>query len=374
MNPPLPDYVALVPARNEGRTIERTLQSLRNQSHPPSKLIILDDFSEDDYSEIVRRTYPDAEIRRTNSRHGKAYNINRILPEIATEYVLVVDADTHVEKDFVKKLLSHRDFDVAYGQLLPDLSNESIYANARLVEYLYGHAVWKQATSFLGTVNITGCFALYKSETLKRLGGYPRRTITEDTDLSWLLSENGCKIMYVQEAKGYTAEPSTLEHYHRQIKRWHTGFWQTIKVHGKNLGNSNRLMLLLDIVLLDTLVFAPILLSFLGGSFLFYLSKLWLLKGLFNGMGGIPFVGDVTVVWQRWFPFASNETLALITVLVDFCLIAAVTLVRAKRLGLVRNALLGLPVYYILAWYSRVVFWRAAISVLRYRPIGSWTW
>lgn len=364
----LPSYTALIAARNEGETIGLALESLRNQSHPPSKVIILDDCSDDDYVETVKTTYPTAKIRRSNPRRGKAASINAVLPEIKDEYVLVLDADTYIEPDYVSKLLRVQDFDFAYGTLLPDLNRRGVYTDARLVEYLYGHTVWKQATGLIGASHVTGCFTLYRSSVLKEVGGYPCRTVTEDTDLTWLICERGGKILYVPEAKGYTKEPSSFRQYDHQIKRWHTGFWQTLKVHGQKVGASNRLTLLLDIVMLDTFFFAMVLMAFLFGSILQFLMRFNWFKVLSFALEEIWILREIASIWHRWFPFAHNEGLALLTLLFDFAVISLVTLVQAKRLNVVKRALFGLPSFYVLSWYSRLVFWTAFLSNLRFKP------
>jgi cellulose synthase/poly-beta-1,6-N-acetylglucosamine synthase-like glycosyltransferase len=364
----LPSYTAIIPARNEAETLGLALESLANQSHQPSKVIVLDDCSDDDYSDIVKKSYPSAEIRRFDPRRGKAANINTVLPEIADEYVLVLDADTYLDRDYAKKLLNAGDFDIVYGTLLPDLRRRGIFTAARLVEYLYGHTVWKQATALIGASHVTGCFTIYKTSVLRQLGGYPCRTVTEDTDLTWLITEKGGKILYVPEARGYTKEPSNFKQFSRQIKRWHTGFWQTLKVHGQRIGESNSLTLLLDVVMLDTFFFAFVLLAFLLGSFLDFFLRFSLLNALSSPLQGVWALREIGAMWFRWFPFATNVNLALLTLIVDFGLISTISLVQAKRLGLVRRALIGLPAFYILSWYSRLLFWRAFLSNLRFKP------
>ncbi len=364
----LPSYTAIVPARNETETIGYALESLRKQSHPPSKVIILDDCSENSYTDIVEKTYPHAEIRRFASRRGKAANINTVLPEITDEHVLVLDADTYLDRDYAEKLLKAGDFDIVYGTLLPDLRRGGIFTSARLVEYLYGHTVWKQATGLIGASHVTGCFTIYKTDVLRKLGGYPCRTVTEDTDLTWLITEKGGKIVYVPEARGYTKEPSNFKQFSRQINRWHTGFWQTLKVHGQKIGESNRLTLLLDVVMLDTFFFAFVLLAFLVGSFLDFLLRFTLLNVMSSPLEAVWTLNEIGGIWHRWFPFATNVYLALLTLIVDFGLISTISLIQAKKLGVVKRTLVGLPAFYILSWYNRFVFWRAFVSNVRFKP------
>ena len=120
--------------------------------------------------------------------------------------------------------------------------------------------------------------------------------------------------------------------------------------------------------MLDTFFFAIVLLSFLLGSFLQFFLTFTLPSSLGISLETVWILREIGGIWHRWFPFAVNISLALLTILVDFGLISSIALVQAKRLGVMRRTLFGLPIFYVLSWYNRLVFWKAFVSNLRFKP------
>src|SRR5713101_5366372 len=271
----MPTYSVLIPAYDEEDLIGRALESCAMQTVEPERVIILDDNGSCDYRKIVASAYPRAEIIRSDRRQGKALNIAENTKTINSDYVLVLDADSFVESDFMQKILSNAPFDVASGTVMPDPdSTKTIYGRHRLVEYMYGQVVMKRAFDLMGSPNIAGCFAVYKTDILKTFG-LPSRTVTEDLDLCWEVLEKKGKVIYAPEARGYTHEPESFNEYSRQVGRWYSGFWQCVKVHGaQGVGEDNRLSMSLNFVFVDQLIIAPIWFAFLLGSILTGLSDI----------------------------------------------------------------------------------------------------
>jgi len=258
----LPTYSVLIPAFNEQELISTALASCAKQTVRPDRVVILDDESASGYHEIVANVYPSAEIVKSGRRQGKAYNISKYVHGVQSDYVLVLDADSYIEPDYMQLLLEKRPFDVAFGTIMPDDdSGRAVYGRQRLIEYILGQSIWKRAFNLIGSSNITGCFALYRTDLLKTVG-FPSKTVTEDLDLSWTVLEQNGKIVYVPEAVGYTREPRTFKEYSAQVKRWYKGFWQCVKTHGASkVGKNNSLTLSLNFVFLDQLLLAPIWLA-----------------------------------------------------------------------------------------------------------------
>ena len=69
---------ALVPAHDEALTIAATLESLRGQSRPPDRIVVVADNCTDDTAEIARQH--GAEVFTTvNNTHKKAGALNQAL-------------------------------------------------------------------------------------------------------------------------------------------------------------------------------------------------------------------------------------------------------------------------------------------------------
>lgn len=123
-------YYCHFPVRDAVDHIESVMDSLINQSVPPSKIIPVDDGSTDGTSEILKQyqeKYPDlVEVIRTES---KTRDFSR-LPSLWNmairsdyEYQMVSAGDVTYEKDYAKKILERMDDDdevvIASGDVPP---------------------------------------------------------------------------------------------------------------------------------------------------------------------------------------------------------------------------------------------------------------
>ena len=98
---PFPLVSVLVPARNEERTIGRTLDSLAAQDYEQLEILVLDDGSEDGTAaEVERRTGPGSRIRLLRGQPlpegwtGKNFACHQLAEQARGDLLLFVDADT----------------------------------------------------------------------------------------------------------------------------------------------------------------------------------------------------------------------------------------------------------------------------------------
>ncbi|WP_258111816.1 glycosyltransferase family 2 protein [Alicyclobacillus sp. SP_1] len=110
---------ALVPARNEARCIERCLSGLIEQTYRPLEILCLDDESEDNtkvLAEDALRTADSQSIAAkvlcgrpfvVDAMHfGKAHACQQLAESASGEWLLFTDADTHLAKDAVSRLVT----------------------------------------------------------------------------------------------------------------------------------------------------------------------------------------------------------------------------------------------------------------------------
>jgi teichuronic acid biosynthesis glycosyltransferase TuaG len=91
----------IIPAYNAAKTIVTTIQSILNQSYPACEIIVVDDCSTDNSTEIVRQHFKDEVILITLCTNaGPSTARNRGWDYASGEYVAFVDADDqwHREK------------------------------------------------------------------------------------------------------------------------------------------------------------------------------------------------------------------------------------------------------------------------------------
>ena len=95
-----------MPAFNAEKTIVRAIDSVLKQTYPNIELLIINDGSTDNTSEIVSK-YRDSRVALINQGNkGLSGARNTGLENIKGEYVTFLDSDDWCEADFVEKLIS----------------------------------------------------------------------------------------------------------------------------------------------------------------------------------------------------------------------------------------------------------------------------
>ena len=248
-----PSVSVVVPAYNEEELLESTVRSLYDQTLRPKNVIVVDDYSTDRTPEICQQLREelgeDFVYVRRERNSGKANNINYAVEELADilgDITLVNDSDTTPHKTCIETLASHfTSDDVAavtpYGYTTPP---ENPLARALHYGNSWNNTIFKfrkRAQGYRGGISVVcGACTAYRTEILKRLP-IPERTKTEDTDYTWLLQENGYKVVYDQSAVAHSADIAKASGLCRQWFRWYSGIFQSIFVHGKQLLKARRM-------------------------------------------------------------------------------------------------------------------------------------
>ncbi len=111
------EVTAIMPVHNASATIERALASIRAQTRPVTKLIIVDDVSTDDSIELAQRAgFENLEVvtLERNAGPGAARNIG--VRQAATEWVATLDADDAWEPTFLEEVTAAIErFDADFG-------------------------------------------------------------------------------------------------------------------------------------------------------------------------------------------------------------------------------------------------------------------
>ena len=103
----------LIAARNEGKNIEKLLQSLYNQSVSKEffEVIIVDDHSDDDTSEIVKLfldTHQEMNLKMLKATgSGKKQAISQALHSAENEVVMVTDADCELPERWIETMTDY---------------------------------------------------------------------------------------------------------------------------------------------------------------------------------------------------------------------------------------------------------------------------
>jgi biofilm PGA synthesis N-glycosyltransferase PgaC len=317
----------LIPAYNEAKVIGHTLKSLGAQTRRPDKVLVVDDGSSDETGQIAADL--GAEVVRPEANTGyKAGAINYGLRFVDTAWLVTLDADTVLAPDALEQLVSTaeaEDATAACGLVLPQRVC-TLWERARLIEYLLAFGLLKPVQDWYRYPMVaSGCFALYKTETVKALGGFPTETVGEDLDLTWRLYEAGESVKYVSGAVCYPVEPPNFRFMRRQLARWSHGFAQNVRLHGRRL---------LKIPMLRAFVITASLDALLAMVFVI--------------------LAPVLAITRGWRYLAA-------VYLTDLLLLAIPVLWMAARQQMLPQALVSLPSVFVLRWLNIYYFWQAAV-------------
>lgn len=269
-------YTIIIPARDESERIYHAIQSCKQQTLKPKQIIVIDDCSTDGTERIARAE--GVKVLRSSTRLGsKAKAQNYALPYVQTKYVIAIDADTLLEKHVADILVHTMNENKVIGACTWVMTQKqnTLWQKARTVEYNFAFAWFKRVQDWVFKTPLicSGCCNIFKTSTLKWLGGYPTDNLAEDMNLTAIIHEKQIgRIRFVPEAIAYTDDPATFKHMSAQLSRWSSAYFENIRKHLKLLWRTNkRAWSCMFIGLVDSL----------AGSILYYL--IMILIGLYFG-------------------------------------------------------------------------------------------
>ena len=244
-----PDVTLVVAAYNEEAAIRETLDYALRQDYPGTlELVVADDGSTDATRAIAAAVArDDPRVRVVTTEHGgKSEALNAALASVRSPLVATIDADTllmpYALRRAVARMLSSPPDTVAVaGSVL--VRNSRAGALARVQEWDYFLAiasVKRQQALFQGTLVAQGAFSVYRTEAVRRAGGWPNK-IGEDIVLTWALIGNGGRTIFEPTAIAFTDAPVQFKHFVRQRRRWARGMIEGLREHGMKLLRGRRL-------------------------------------------------------------------------------------------------------------------------------------
>lgn len=225
MNRPTPMITALIPAHNEGGGLAATIDSLRGQTMPPSRVLVVSDNSTDDTVAVALAAGADVMETSGNSAR-KAGALNQGLPYVDTPYVLVMDADTRLVPTWVQDALGAVQAGAdAVGAVFTADSDSGWLRGCQAREwYRYAEEIDRTGKVFV----LSGTAALIRTDALVAIGGYDETSITEDFAATVRLKEHGYRLASPVACTSITETMPTVADLFRQRRRWSLGAIQTV--------------------------------------------------------------------------------------------------------------------------------------------------
>ncbi len=278
----------LVPAYNEEVTVVDTVKSLLALDYTLYEIVVMDDGSKDDTSQVLIDAFHMTRVERPIHRQlhcqpaeavyeshsekvpitlvrkkngGKADSLNMGINCARYPYFICMDADSVLQYDslerIVRPVLENRNVVAVGGSVRP--ANGVVIENGRVVKYHLPHNLLacmqalEYDRSFLaarilldrfnGNLIISGAFGLFEKRTVVAAGGYDASTMGEDMELVVRLHEF-CRanhrpyaIKYAPDAVCWSQAPEKLSDLSKQRKRWQRGLFQSMWGHREMAAN-----------------------------------------------------------------------------------------------------------------------------------------
>jgi len=235
-----PKVAVLIPAYNEEKVIERTIQGALDSDYPNLLVIVIDDGSKDRTLEVTRRAFAPEEaagrvVILTKPNGGKAGALNYGLDHIGDAELFVgIDADTIIAPDAISRLVPHF-LNPAVGAVAGNAkvgNRVNLWTRWQALEYITSQNFERRALNTLGAVSVVpGAIGAWRVSAVSEARGYQTDTVAEDADLTMALLRNGYRVEYEDRALAFTEAPKNANALMRQRFRWSFGILQAIFKH-----------------------------------------------------------------------------------------------------------------------------------------------
>src|SRR3990172_5854865 len=206
----LPSVSVLIPARNEGLVIQKTLQSILELDYPPDRLevIVINDGSTDNTEAVVQ------ELATLDSRvhlisipveeggRGKSAALNIALRQASHPVIGVYDADNRPEPQALRymaeQLMSDAKLGAVIGKFRAINKADNLLLRFLNIEALSFQWIVQAGRWMLLKMCTLPCtnFLVHKS-ILRQLKGWDEKAMTEDAELTIRLCEAGYQIKFI---------------------------------------------------------------------------------------------------------------------------------------------------------------------------------
>ena len=232
----LPKVSVLIPAHNEENTIKETLDSLQKLKYPKNKLeiIVVDDGSTDNTYRIVKEYGKKVKVFR-KKRGGKASALNFGIKKCKGDFVLALDADSIVERNYLLKVLKY--FDENVMAVVPNIkvqTRKNFWEKLQSIEYTLNNFL-KRILWFASSMHVVPGAPVFRAKFLRK-NKFDEGNLTEDLEMGLRIKSKGYEIAYAYDAYAYTKVPSNFRGLFRQRLRWYFGLLHNFKKYGFMFG------------------------------------------------------------------------------------------------------------------------------------------
>ncbi|MFC4802129.1 poly-beta-1,6-N-acetyl-D-glucosamine synthase [Neobacillus sp. GCM10023253] len=237
----LPFVSLLIPAYNEEKTIEETINYASHLNYPHYEVIVINDGSKDRTLEILKSLLhmnPKLRVVNVVDNKGKANALKQGVLASKGELIATIDSDAILDKDSLRYIIPH--FITPHnGERVgavtgnPRIRNRtSLLSKIQLVEYSSIIGLIKRTQRIIGKVmTVSGVFVVFRKKALLDSGMWDTDLITDDIGVTWKLQRRFWDVRYEPRALCWMLVPETIKGICKQRLRWTQGGIEVILRH-----------------------------------------------------------------------------------------------------------------------------------------------
>jgi cellulose synthase/poly-beta-1,6-N-acetylglucosamine synthase-like glycosyltransferase len=228
------DYLCsiIIPARNEATVIKRTVMDCLQQTYKNIEIIVICHNSSD-------KTFEEAQVEDSRVKVfdlktkeiGKGIALNYGIQKSNGYYILVLDGDGMLSKDFIEKALPLFESNCAaiQGRYIPSNRDYNLITMLLSIEGDLWSTPYMTIRSFLGKrCPLGGTGYIIRKDILIEVGRFTNHLV-DDYELTSRLLKNNHRIVFAPLSINYDEKPPTFEFMLRQRARWGKGFINLLK-------------------------------------------------------------------------------------------------------------------------------------------------
>ena len=231
-NPPF--VSVLIPAHNEESQIKDTINSVLKLNYPKDRyeIIVINDGSKDCTKDKIQEVINENKDRKIividQENQGKADSLNNALKIAKGKFFACLDADSYVEQDTLMKMmvLYEKENDPDLAIITPAMKvkkPKNLLQKFQRIEYMTMMFMGR-LMSHLNCIYVApGPFSIYRTAIIKKLGGFDKKSLTEDQEIAYRAQKHNYKLRHCYNAYVYTSTPKKFRQLFKQRNRWYKG-------------------------------------------------------------------------------------------------------------------------------------------------------
>jgi cellulose synthase/poly-beta-1,6-N-acetylglucosamine synthase-like glycosyltransferase len=311
-----PTCTIMIPAHNEEKVIDATVASMRRLVYPADRLtiMVINDGSKDATRDIIlRHAAEDPRVRLFDvpageGGKGKSRALNLGIKKVTSDIIAIYDADNTPDPDalryLVAQLLTNQELGAALGKFRTVNKDVNLLTRFINIETLSFQSMLQAGRWQMHNIaTLPGTNFVMWTWLINRMNGWDEEALTEDSELSIRIYQEGYKIKFVPYAVTYEQEPEEWKVWVKQRTRWVRGNNYVLGKFLKQIPKFPSKRLMFD-VLYTLLLYYVFFVAIVISDSLFVVSALNLVT--------ISLPGPYTFVWiMAFFLFLFETVLAI---------------------------------------------------------------